>query len=616
MSQIHIGTSLYPQRKAHTLRELLEMACELYSDTDAYIYRKEVQGEEYHVTYGQLKLDIRAFSAAFAKRGLDVGNVRIAMIGENSYPWVLSFNSAASYLGAAVPLDSQLPVDEALSLMERANVNVLCFGPNHIEHAREVAKIMPQVEYFINFDHKEDFDDLDGKALSAWKLVEEGKAMSQTDQDELLTYKPRAEDLASIVFTSGTTAQSKGVMLSHRNIALNAHSCAEYYDVKVGDRALSVLPLHHTFENTVGMFTFWYLGLTICINDGLRYIAKNLKDWGIGIMMVVPAVAESIHSQIMRSVRKQKLENKLKQGLRISKFLRFFRQDRRRTIFHSIISQLGGNLHLFVCGGAAMDPDVANFFNDIGIDCLPGYGLSEASPVLSCNLQTKCIAESVGWPIPDVRLKIDDSDLADDGKGNMVGEVLALGDNIMMGYLDNPEATEETMTPDGWLRTGDLGYFDDKGALHLTGRKKSMLVLSNGKKAFPEEIEGLLKNIPAVEEAFVWDEESKRGNVIICAKLQIKRDELPLSKNAEDEEISNYLYGEIQKVNRIMPVYKSVTAFIWTEEPMQMTTTLKVRRPKEKASIEADLAQKNLSIQEASGMRLPSCYETMEFKDF
>lgn len=227
MSQIHIGTSLYPQRKAHTLRELLEMACELYSDTDAYIYRKEVQGEEYHVTYGQLKLDIRAFAAAFAKRGLDVGNVRIAMIGENSYPWVLSFNSAASYLGAAVPLDSQLPVDEALSLMERANVNVLCFGPNHIEHAREVAKIMPQVEYFINFDHKEDFDDLDGKALSAWKLVEEGKAMSQTDQDELLTYKPRAEDLASIVFTSGTTAQSKGVMLSHRNIALNAHSCAE-----------------------------------------------------------------------------------------------------------------------------------------------------------------------------------------------------------------------------------------------------------------------------------------------------------------------------------------------------------------------------------------------------
>ncbi len=608
MTKIYIGSTRYPQRKAPTLRILLENVANLYPDVDAYIYRKESQAEDYCVSYRELHRDVRAIAAMMLKKGLTPGHLRFAVIGENSYPWVISYNASISYLGVAVPLDAQLPVEEGLSLLERGKVDVLFFSPGHRELAEEASKRLPRIKFFVSFATDGKDGELSGgkPVYNFWKLLEAGRALSEIDLKELLTYAPSSEDLASIVFTSGTTSNSKGVMLSHRNISTNAHAAAESFDVRVGDRCLSVLPLHHTFENTVGMYAFWYLGLTICINDGLRYIAKNLHSWRIDIMMAVPAIAENIKNQIERALRKQNLEKKFQAGLKLSKFLLFFRQDKRRNIFKSILDQLGGNLHLMVCGGAAVDSKVVEFFNSIGICCLPGYGLSEAAPVLSCNLQDKCIPSSVGWPLPGVSLKIDNSDLSNDGRGNMVGEVMALGDNIMLGYLENEEATRETISADGWLRTGDLGYFDEQGALHLTGRKKSMLVLSNGKKAFAEEIEMLLKAIPGVKESFVWDEESKRGNVIICAKMEINRDDLPLGKDADDEEISHYLHEAVLQTNNKMPVYKAISAFIWSEEPLIMTTTLKVKRHQERARIAQDLDSKGLSIQEASGLRIPA----------
>ena len=617
MSKTYVGTSLYPRRKAYSLRELLEMVAGQYPEVDAYIYRKEVQGKDYHVTYSELREDVEAFAAGLAKQlsaaGKTIGEARIAVIGANSYPWVVAFNAACSYLGTAVPLDAQLPIDEALNLIERSQADVLCFDDRHEDLAQCVAQDPGSVKLLVSLTPGAAPEAL-AASLAFDSVLKEGRALAPQESAELLTYRPQSEDLASLIFTSGTTSQSKGVMLSHRNIALNAHSCAESFRVQPGDHALSVLPLHHTYENTVGMFTFWYLGLTICINDGLRYISKNMKDWEVLCMMVVPAIAENIHAQIMRSLRKQKLERKFRRGQRLSRFVRLFGKDKRRQIFHGIIDELGGKFEFFVCGGAPIDPEVVLFYESIGIECLPGYGLSEASPVLATNVQGNCVPGTVGFPLPDVHLKIDDSELTPDGKGHKVGEVLALGDNIMMGYLDDPEATAMTIASDGWLHTGDLGYFDDKGALHLTGRKKCMLVLNNGKKAFPEEIEGLLKNIPAVKEAFVWAEESKRGNTIICARIQIDVNQIPAEARSDDDEISHYLHGEIQKINKQMPVYKSVTAFIWTEDNLEMTTTLKVRRPQERENIRQILDQKGLSIQEASGMRLPPATANWKFE--
>ncbi len=605
--QIYTGTSLYPQRNAHTLREILDNSSKLYADTDAYIYRKEVQGEDFHVSYRELAQEVKALAAALAQvLGTDFcyGQDRIAVTGENSYPWALTFNATVSYLGVAVPLDPLLPPAEAVQLVQRSSAKVFCYGSKQSETAQAVQAECPDVRLFVSLS-ADPAEDLPG-SLNIWQILDQGLALSKEDQDKALTYCPQPDNLASIVFTSGTTSNAKGVMLSHQNIASNAHACAETFDVNVGDRALSVLPLHHTFENTVGMYCFWFLGMTICINDGLRYIAKNLKTWQIAIMMVVPAIVENLHGQIMRALRKQDKEKQFKDAATLSKFLSFLGADKRRKIFSSVIDQLGGKFKLMVNGGGALDPQLADFFESIGINCLPGYGLTEASPVLSTNHQNHNITSSSGWPMPGVSLRIDQEDLSYDEQGNAIGEILAYGDNIMLGYLDDPQKTQEVMTADGWLRTGDLGFFDEEGAIHITGRKKSMIVLSNGEKAFPEEIERLLKAEPGIVQAFVWDEVSRRGNVIICAKVQIDRQTYPLVKHADDEEISHWLSTVVADVNSRMPVYKAISAYIWTEEPLIMTTTLKVKRPAESAKIREDLAIKGLSIQDASGLRVPA----------
>lgn len=605
--QIYTGTSLYPQRNAHTLREILDNSSMLYADTDAYIYRKEVQGEDFHVSYRELAQEVKALAAALAQvLGTDFyyGQDRIAVTGENSYPWALTFNATVSYLGVAVPLDPLLPPAEAVQLVQRSSAKVFCYGSKQRETAEAVQAECPDVRLFVSLS-ADPAEDLPG-SLNIWQILDQGLALSKEDQDKALTYCPQPDNLASIVFTSGTTSNAKGVMLSHQNIASNAHACAETFDVNVGDRALSVLPLHHTFENTVGMYCFWFLGMTICINDGLRYIAKNLKTWQIAIMMVVPAIVENLHGQIMRALRKQDKEKQFKDAATLSKFLSFLGADKRRKIFSSVIDQLGGKFKLMVNGGGALDPQLADFFESIGINCLPGYGLTEASPVLSTNHQNHNITSSSGWPMPGVSLRIDQEDLSYDEQGNAIGEILAYGDNIMLGYLDDPEKTQEVITADGWLRTGDLGFFDEEGAIHITGRKKSMIVLSNGEKAFPEEIERLLKAEPGIVQAFVWDEVSRRGNVIICAKVQIDRQTYPLVKHADDEEISHWLSTVVADVNGRMPVYKAISAYIWTEEPLIMTTTLKVKRPAESAKIRDDLAIKGLSIQDASGLRVPA----------
>lgn len=605
--QIYTGTSLYPQRNAHTLREILDNSSMLYADTDAYIYRKEVQGEDFHVSYRELAQEVKALAAALAQvLGTDFcyGQDRIAVTGENSYPWALTFNATVSYLGVAVPLDPQLPPAEAVQLVQRSSAKVFCYGSKQSVTAQAVQAECPDVRLFVSLS-ADPAEDLPG-SLNIWQILDQGLALSKEDQDKALTYCPQPDNLASIVFTSGTTSNAKGVMLSHQNIASNAHACAETFDVNVGDRALSILPLHHTFENTVGMYCFWFLGMTICINDGLRYIAKNLKTWQIAIMMVVPAIVENLHGQIMRALRKQDKEKQFKDAATLSKFLSFLGADKRRKIFSSVIDQLGGKFKLMVCGGGALDPQLADFFESIGINCLPGYGLTEASPVLSANHQNHNITSSSGWPMPGVSLRIDQEDLSYDEQGNAIGEILAYGDNIMLGYLDDPEKTQEVMTADGWLRTGDLGFFDEEGAIHITGRKKSMIVLSNGEKAFPEEIERLLKAEPGIVQAFVWDEVSRRGNVIICAKLQIDRQTYPLVKHADDEEISHWLSTVVADVNGRMPVYKAINSYIWTEEPLIMTTTLKVKRPAELAKIRDDLDTKGLTVQEASGIRVPA----------
>lgn len=606
MAKIYTGTSLQTLKSADTVRDLLDQCAVIHREKTAYIYRRKIRGEDYKVSYPELREDVLSCAEELLNRGAFAGSERIAVIGENSYPWVLVFTAALSGLGAAIPLDHQLPDDEAFSLLERGKASILCYSKRHAGLAERAAAELPGIRQFVLLSQDGGSLPDDDRFIQIDDLLEKGQALRDQGIRRAEVARPKANDLASIVFTSGTTSDSKGVMLSQKNIASNAHACAESFDECAPTRTLSILPLHHTYENTVGMYCMWYLGVTICINDSLRYIADNLRNWEIGIIIGVPLLVENLRQQILRSVRQQKLEWVFHRAERLARFLYRFGIDQRRKIFRVVHKQLGGQLHLILVGGAPLKPEVFDFFETLGIHCCPGYGLSEASPVLCTNTKQKKCRASVGWPLPGVSLKIaDEGGSTGSQRSHRIGEVLAQGPNLMIAYLDEPELTAKAFTPDGWLKTGDMGYFDERGALHLTGREKTMLVLSNGKKAFPEEIEELLKSIPGVVEAFVWDEESRRGNVMICAKLQIRRDKIPLPRSADDEEITAWLHQQVNEVNHQMPVYKAVVAFIWTEEEMEMTSTQKVRRPAELASIHRELEYRGLSMQEADGQRIP-----------
>lgn len=614
---IHQSQPLHPMEHRHSLRDALEAACRQYAELDAYLYRVKPGGPEVHISYTQLLEDLQSLTTALLEAGVPQGGARVAVIGENSYAWVLSFNVAAAYLGLAIPLDHQLPDEEAIGLLQRAEANVLCYSAKHGRLAEKARETCPRIEVFCKMDMLEAPSTSTnltgaGEATSISEFLARGRTLRANGDQRYRQHRPAPDDVASIIFTSGTTNISKGVMLTHENITTNLYAAGESFDLKPGKRALSVLPLHHTYENTAGMYSFLVNGCTICINDGLRYIASNLKDWQISYMIIVPAIAESIYHQIWRSLRRQHLSRWVRVALRLA---RRARKERRRLIFRPILRELGGNIEFFVCGGAPVEMEVLRFFDTIGLDCLNGYGLTEASPVIATNLQGDNHFGSVGKPLPYLEVCIDEGEAIDDGEGHLVGEILARGHSIMKGYLGMPEETAQTIDKEGWLHTGDLGYFDKNGVLYLTGRIKTMLVLSNGKKAFPEEIELLLNRVPGIAQSFVWVEEDQRGQTMVCAKLQLRRKDLPLAETADDEDIAAWCKDAIHDVNAQMPPYKAITAYIWTEEAIQMTSTLKVRRKAEKASIEQDLAFRHLRMQEASGLRIPSqdlVFETEE----
>lgn len=590
--QIAEGFGAFDYPEYESLRAILDGACEHYGDHIAYCYKERPRGEDRHKSWHALRKDIFSLATALHAHGAVYQEERLAVIGENSYPWVLAHNAAVLGLGVSIPLDHQLPDKEALRLMQRGKASILAYSASHLSLAERALESCDTIKWVVALG-----DALidDPRCLPLAALLKEGKALLDAGDRQMEKQRIAPEQLASICFTSGTTADSKGVMLSHKNIASNAVAGARCILIKPQDRCLSVLPLHHSFENTVGMYSFWVMGLCICINDGLRYIGSNLKTWEIGVMMAVPLLIEKIYEQIWRGIQKKGLTTKVRLALKLSQGLRRFGIDIRKQLFQELREQIGPKFHLSVIGAAPLDPEVARFFDAIGIDCLPGYGLTESAPILSCNRQDQCKPASAGYAIPGVSLRIDPQ----------TQEILAKGPNIMQGYLDDPELTAECIDEEGWLHTGDIGYLEEDGALFITGRMKSMIVLDNGKKAFPEEIERLVNRIDGLVQSMVFQSSNKRGTTIIGAKLQVDP-EGPLAPLIEDEAaMKEKLQEALKLVNQEMPSYKAISCFVWSTQPMHMTTTLKIKRAEEKAALMAALEKEGLHLQDKDGARLP-----------
>lgn len=599
--QTVIGKTYYQVPRFETLRDLIRYSVEHYGDTPAYRYHEKPGGPDVVRTY-------REFSQAIDEMGtgllaLGFSGQHLVVVGDNCYEWAVANTAIVNGVGITVPLDKQLPVSEVINLTQRGKAVAFIYHPKHHEIAKAVAAEVPQVRSLICMKSgviEPELAQADSRFTDMDQVRATGRAALAAGDRSFVDAVIDPEKMSSLLFTSGTTAMSKGVMLCHRNITHNVFAVMSTIKLEAGQRALSVLPLHHTFENTVGMYMMLGFGINICFTDGLRYLVDNMKEWKINIILAVPLLFENIYHAVQKKLAKSgklALVNKLRV---VARFLRKAGIDIRKKLFHQIHEGVGGGLSLCVSGAAAIDKEITAFFNDIGIEFWSGYGLTETSPVISCNNYFVNVFGSVGNPLATIEVGID----ADSDEPGAIGEILSRSPSNMLGYYENPEATAEVLTSDGWVRTGDIGYLDKRGCVFITGRKKSMIVLPNGKKAFPEEIEFIINRIEGIKESIVWGDELNRDTLDICAKIVVSDELLPEGLAGDAEKISAYLAEQIKLVNKDMPIYKAVRNFVWTTEELIKTTTLKVKRPEESKKIKAWLEDHQTTMRAMSGQRM------------
>ena len=553
------------------LKDMLNQTGEVYGDRPAYIFKTEEKGKFRTITHKEFRENINALGTTLIQMGLI--DKRIALISENRYEWELSYLAVASGVGVIVPLDKALPDNELESLILRSQVEAIIYSSKYdviMNTLRE--KKNTNLKYFISMDLEENTQGIYAEKA----LVEKGKKLLADGNKTYIDAKIDSEKMGIMLFTSGTTAMSKAVMLSHKNLVTNVMDIIQRFDLTDEDRFLSFLPLHHVFECTVGFLYPISIGGSIAFCEGVKHMAENIKEFEITAMISVPAVFDIIYRKVMKTIEKKgKLAN-LEKGKKVSQFLLKMKIDLRKQLFKEVHESLGPKLKLVVTGGAALDPETEKGFNDLGFDVEQGYGLTETAPVIAAETPKCRRLGSIGKKFPSVEVKIDDPD--EEG----IGELMAKGPSIMLGYYENEEATKSALESDGWFHTGDLARIDKDGYIYISGRKKSVIVLNNGKNVFPEEIETLLNKVEGIKETFVFEKKEDDGDVKVCVEIVYDKELIKELYNIEGEEnIKEFLWDKVKEVNKLMPKYKYVREMVITEEPLIKTTTLKIKRHEE-----------------------------------
>ena len=557
------------------LKDMLKQTGEAYGDRPAYIFKTEEKGKFRTITHKEFRNEINALGTVLINMGLK--DKRIAIISENRYEWELSYLAIASGVGVVVPLDKSLPDNELESLILRSQVEAIIYSSKYDTIMGTLRdKKNTNLKYFISMDLGENTQGI----YSEKALIEKGKKLLNEGDSTYLNAEIDADKMGIMLFTSGTTAMSKAVMLSHKNLVTNVMDITQRFDLTEEDRFLSFLPLHHVFECTVGFLYPISIGGSIAFCEGVKHMADNIKEFGITAMISVPAVFDIIYRKVMKAIEKKgKLQN-LEKGKKISNLLLKVKIDLRKQLFKEVHESLGPKLRLVVTGGAALDPETEKGFNDLGFDVEQGYGLTETAPVIAAETPKCRRLGSIGKKFPSVEVKIDNPD--EEG----IGELMAKGPSIMLGYYENEEATKDALNADGWFHTGDLARIDKDGFIYISGRKKSVIVLNNGKNVFPEEIETLLNKVEGIKESFVYEKKEADGDVKVCVKIVYDKQLIKELYNIEGEEnIREFLWEKVKDVNRLMPKYKYVREMIISEEELIKTTTLKIKRHEEMKKI-------------------------------
>lgn len=565
---------LYEANEFQNIRELINYSARKYADNIAFTVKTKMgKAPEYkNITYSEFKKDIEDLGAGLIKLGLK--DKRIAVIGKNKYEWAIGYLATLSSVGIVVPLDKGLPEQEIEDLLIRSESDAIIFEESYLETMVKISEDKKtKVKHFICMSNIDN-----AGIVSVQELIKTGADELKSGNNEIYKSEIDPTKASIILFTSGTTSISKAVLLSQKNLMSNLYGvlCAE--KITNNDVNMAFLPFHHCF-GLMGLLVMLASGTKVVFCDGLRYIAQNLKEYKVTVFFCVPLILESMHKKIIAEIEKKGLTKKVNFAKKVSGFLLKFGIDIRRKLFKDIIDNLGGALRFAISGAAAIDKQVVEDFNAFGILTVQGYGLTETSPVLAAENEYSIRPGSVGYPLCNVEIKIDNPN--EEG----IGEVIVKGPNVMLGYYNNEEATNEVITDD-WFHTGDLGYIDKDGYIFLTGRAKNVIVLKNGKNVYPEEIEILISSLPYVIENMVFGI-PKDDDLILAVKIVYNEE---MFNGLEEGEVDKKIRDDIKKINETLTQYKHIKKVIITKEPMIKTTTNKVKRNKE---IEKTLSEFN-----------------------
>ena len=574
---------LYEGHKINDFRELLDYTVNRYPNQIAYKYKKKpiTERPEYiQITYQQFADDIKALSTILLNLGLE--KKRIAIIGDNRYEWCTSYLAITTGNMVVVPLDKALPDNEMESLVIRSEADAIIFDEKYkktLQSLKQSGK--SNLQYLICMDPQEKKEEV----IDYQDLIEQGKKLLGEGDKQYQQIRINKDKMAIMLFTSGTTNAPKAVMLSQYNICSNIEAVASFVKMYPSDTLLSFLPLHHTFECTITFLYSIYYGATVAFCDGLRYIQQNLKEYEITIFVAVPLVLETMYKKIQKAIAEQGKTELVQKMTKITNALLKYKIDIRKIVFQSILKELGGKLRAVFYGAAPMDKETIIGYNNIGVELIQGYGLTETSPVISCETDKAKRPGSVGYPLYNVAVKIvPDEEVEEEG----VGEITVKGPSIMLGYYHNEEATKEVLK-DGWFSTGDYGYIDQDGFLYVTGRKKDIIVFKNGKNIYPQELEFLINKLPYITECMVYARERKGADLILGAKIVYNPENVAEYLGENKEVYKEKIWKEIKEINKTLPGYKHIKELIVTEEPLIKTTTQKVKRYQELKKIKASV---------------------------
>ena len=558
----------------NNVKEIILNSAEKYPDNVAFVtkVKKEDKKVEYiNHTYKDLLNDINSFGTGLYDLGLK--GKRIAIVSRNRYEWAVAHLSNLFGGIVSVPIDKELQLNELEDSLIRSKVEAIVFDEKYIDNILKIKQNeKTNIKQFISTSKLDGF-------LNFEDILKKGKELVESGNKDFIDNEINSENMSILLFTSGTTSKSKAVMLSQKAIATNISDMLMVEGLLPSDTNIAFLPFHHIFGST-GMLVMLASGLRTVFPDGLKYIKQNLKEYEVSVFVGVPLLVNKMYENIEKEIEKSGKTKLINTVTKISNTLLKLKIDVRRKIFKQVIDGLGGKMRMIVCGGAPLDKKIAEKFNEMGIHLVQGYGLTETCPVIAAENDYYVKSGSCGIPMYSMNVEIVDKDK--DG----MGEIRVKGPNIMLGYYENEEATKNVLK-DGWFYTGDLGYIDEEGFLFLTGRKKDVIVLKNGKKVFPEELETLINQIPEVEESFIYGlpQNGDEKDPMVAVEIVYTED---AKKEKEEKELQDFLWLKIKEINKTLPPYKYIKNMKITNEPLIKTTTHKIKRKEELAKLQAN----------------------------